>query len=145
MARTLTTAEMRHWTAWKQAVDTVSGEVASAITTATGLSVPDFSILTRVAEARTPLRQQGIADALGWSRSRLSRQLGRMEQRGLVERSAGTSSTVVLPTASGRALAATARKAHADAVRRSLIGTVPAADAEVFWRVLERLGDHRPG
>jgi DNA-binding MarR family transcriptional regulator len=76
----------------------------------TGLSVPDFDVLAAVraladpsaagswlvplsptdprAGARTAhcVRVAALADRMGWSRSRLSRQLGRMERRGLIAR-----------------------------------------------------------
>jgi DNA-binding MarR family transcriptional regulator len=140
VARRLDDDEMAGWVAWKRATDAVWDQVAVAIADATGLSTADFSVLTRAVESRRPLRQQDLADDLGWSRSRLSRQVARMEDRGLVQRTAGPATTVVEPTAEGRRLAAAARGAHAAAVRAALLQRVPAGDAEAFWRTVRGLG-----
>ncbi len=126
--------------AWKRATDAVWGSVAAAIATGSGLSAADFSVLTRATEGQGPLRQQDLADDLGWSRSRLSRQVARMEERGLVRRTATPSSTVVEATEEGRRLVAAARLAHAAAVREALLRRVPSADREVFWRTVRALG-----
>jgi len=95
MTDLLTADELRRWELWKRATDEVWSRVGRAITDATGLSTADFAVLTRTVEAAVPPRQQDLADQLGWSRSRLSRQLSRMAERGLVIRTATpTSSTV---------------------------------------------------
>ena len=136
---TLTASEMLEWTSWKRATDRVWDEVAQAIAASTGLSTADFAVLTRAAEAERAPRQQDIADQLGWSRSRLSRQLSRMEKRGLLLRAAGRASTLVEVTDEGRTLVGKARLAHADAVRAALLAKVPTADADAFWRTVDRL------
>lgn len=126
--------------AWKRATEAVWNQVAAAIAAASGLSTADFSVLTRAIEDKCPPRQQDLADALGWSRSRLSRQVARMEDRGLVRRSASSSSTIIEATAEGRRLLASARAAHAEAVRAALLDRVPARDRKAFWRAVATLG-----
>jgi len=126
--------------AWKRAMEAVWNQVAAAIAAASGLSTADFSVLTRAIENKGPPRQQDLADALGWSRSRLSRQVARMEERGLVRRSASSSSTIIEATAEGRRLVAAARAAHAEAVRAALLDRVPARDRKAFWRAVATLG-----
>lgn len=140
MSAKLNAEQLKEWTAWKHATDAVWNQVAAAIAAATGLSTADFSVLTRAIEGNGPPRQQDLADALGWSRSRLSRQVARMEDRGLVRRSASSSRTTIEATAEGRRLLASARAAHADAVRAALLDRVPVRDRKAFWRVVETLG-----
>ncbi|WP_144715180.1 MarR family winged helix-turn-helix transcriptional regulator [Curtobacterium pusillum] len=130
--------ELRRWQAWKRATDSVWDQVARAVTLATGLSGPDFSVLTRlVEEGDGSLRQQRLSDDLRWERSRLSRHLARMEQRGLVERSGDTATRLVTATPEGRALVGPARAAHAAAVRAALL--TRTNDDPTFWRTVEQL------
>ena len=142
MTQALTEQEMRCWNLWKRATDRVWERVGQQITAQTGLSVADFSVLTRTVEAPSAPRQQDLADSLAWSRSRLSRQLTRMEDRGLITRSATPATTTVQATATGRRLVATARLAHADAVRVALLDDHPPAD-ETFWSAVESVGNPR--
>jgi DNA-binding MarR family transcriptional regulator len=137
----LSEQDMQRWIAWKRAAEAVMAAVVAEITAHTGLSASDFSVLTRVVE--TPagqIRQQRLSDDLGWERSRLSRQLSRMETRGLLRREGSTANWQIVATADGRDAARAARRVHADAVRRALIDAVPPDDADAFWRVVARLG-----
>ena len=137
MTDSLTAQELRRWELWKRATDEVWGRVGQAITASTGLSTADFAVLTRTIEADVPPRQQDLADQLRWSRSRLSRQLSRMEERGLVTRLATPTTSTVRATDHGRTAAASARLAHAAAVRAVLLARTPQ-DGQ-FWRGVERL------
>ncbi|GAA4189767.1 MarR family winged helix-turn-helix transcriptional regulator [Gryllotalpicola kribbensis] len=139
----LSDEEARIWHAWKRASDTVRARVAEEIGAATGLSDPDFGILTRLEDLGDgTLRQSELAASMGWHRSRLSHQLTRMEERGLVLRdaAAGPGVTVSL-TPAGSAAVAAARPVHAEAVRRHLVSRIPSAELARLTEVLERLGD----
>lgn len=130
---------MQRWVAWKRATDSVWDAVVAAIAASTGLSAPDFSVVTRVAEeGGGRLRQQRLADALGWERSRLSRQLERMQQRGLVSRSGSRTEWLVELTPDGATAARRARAAHAEAVRAALLRAA-SEERTAFWRVVEQL------
>jgi DNA-binding MarR family transcriptional regulator len=136
----LTDDEMRLWHAWKRAAETVRARIADEISTATGLSDPDFGILTRLVELGDgTLRQNELAASMGWHRSRLSHQLTRMEQRGLLSRRPAGDGVEVRVTPSGRDAATTARPIHAAAVRRYLSGLLPADQLHRFTTVFERL------
>lgn len=132
--------EMARWQAWKAATDTVWEQVVRAIGADTGLSAADFSVLTRVVESGDPPRQQQLADSIGWQRSRLSRQLSRMADRGLLERVDHENGRVVRATPAGRRAAASARTAHARAVRAALLDRAPHPPASPFWRTVDALG-----
>ncbi|MFJ6651885.1 MarR family winged helix-turn-helix transcriptional regulator [Microbacterium sp. NPDC091313] len=139
MDERLNDIEMQRWVAWKRASEAVSAAVVAAITAATGLSSADFSVLTRVVElGRGSIRQQALSDDLGWERSRLSRQLTRMQERGLVRRDGDSTVRRITATTRGRQLTAVARDAHAHAVRRALLD-VAGSDA-AFWRGIDGLG-----
>jgi DNA-binding MarR family transcriptional regulator len=128
------------WRAWKRATDAVRARVVEEITAETGLSDPDFGVLTRVVEdGEGRMRQNQLAESMGFHRSRLSHHLSRMEQRGLVTRRQAGNGVEVLVTETGRAAVAKARPVHAAAVRRHLLGPFSPAERETFLSFLERL------
>jgi DNA-binding MarR family transcriptional regulator len=132
--------EARLWHAWKKAADTVRARVAEQLDAATGLSDPDFGILTRLEDLGAgELRQNGLAASMGWHRSRLSHQLSRMEQRGLVARSDVPGGVLVSITQLGRERIAAARPVHARAVRASLTSLIPPEDTPAVLSALEAL------
>lgn len=136
MGELLSETEMAGWTAFKHASESVMDAVGAEIGAATGLSVADFSVLTRVVEAPGGrIRQQRLSEQLGWGRSRLSRQLDRMERRGLLRRTGTTAAREIVPTADGEAITARARVAHACAVRSALLHVAPPDD-DPFWSTI---------
>ncbi|MFG2375319.1 MarR family winged helix-turn-helix transcriptional regulator [Streptomyces sp. NPDC048504] len=139
MTRPLDDGETARWIAWKQANEAVSAAVAQEIQTAAGLSVADFSVLSRVVEnGDGRMAQQELVTMLGWQRARLSRQLSRMTDRELLEREAAPAGRrFVTATDAGRSALAAARPAHARAVRRALLGLATAPDHDAFWSVIQ--------
>ena len=115
--------------------------VERTIEAASGLSGPDFAVLTRVVElGGGTLGQNQLAASLGWDRSRLSRQVSRMAARGLLVSTAaseGTARRRIIATEEGRAAVRLARPAHAEAVRSALLA--PASAVADFWSGVEML------
>ncbi|MGV9213975.1 MarR family winged helix-turn-helix transcriptional regulator [Micromonospora sp. RB23] len=142
MGKLLSADEMRVWHAWKAASDRVRAHVAEQVDGVTGLSDPDFGILTRLIDLGDgQLRQNELATSMKWHRSRLSHQLTRMEQRGLVTRSGVPGGMMVTITDLGSERAVAARPVHADAVRASLLSRIPAAHEAAFLSILESLAE----
>lgn len=140
MDQLLNEDETRMWQAWKKAAETVRARLAEQLDAATGLSDPDFGILTRLEDLGDgELRQNELAVSMGWHRSRLSHQLTRMEQRDLVTRSGVTGGVLVGITPLGRERIAAARPVHARAVRASLISRIPPESAAAVLSALESL------
>jgi DNA-binding MarR family transcriptional regulator len=137
----LSNSDMDLWHAWRVAADTVRARIIDDVSRATGLSDPDYGVLTRVAEeSRGTLRQNELAASMNWHRSRLSHHLTRMEQRGLVVRSPAGAGVEVAITAAGRAAVAEARPVHAAAVRKHLTDLIPDGSRPEFRQVLTSLG-----
>ena len=136
----LTAAELDLWHAWKLATESVRTLVAADIMAETGLSDPDFGVLTRVVElGGGRMRQNQLAESMGYHRSRLSHHLTRMEERGLVTRAPADGGVDVIATASGAEAAAAARPVHATAVRRHLLEPLAGCDQAAFRVALDRL------
>ncbi|MYS15796.1 helix-turn-helix domain-containing protein [Streptomyces sp. SID4982] len=147
MTKPLDATETAQWTAWKHAAEAVSAAVAKEIETAAGLSVADFSVLSRVIEnGGGRMAQHELGAMLGWQRPRLSRQLSRMADRGLLFGETGPAGRrLITVTEAGRDALAAARPAHARAVRRVLLSPAQALRNDPFWNVLQRIaGDAAP-
>jgi DNA-binding MarR family transcriptional regulator len=145
MSGRLTEQEQRLWHAWKIAADTVRQRVAEDIKAGSGLSDQDFSIVTRLVELGDgALRQNELSASLQWDRTRLSHQLTRMENRGLVTRSAVDGGVLVRITDEGTRLVHMARPIHTDAVRRHLLHRTEGIDHAALVRVLEQLALDSP-
>lgn len=140
----LTPADARLWSAWEAASIALS-QVSADVTAATGLSEPDFAVLTRLQDADGTLRQSALGAATGWHRSRLSHHLRRMADRGLVVREEVPGGVEVRLTTMGRAATLRARPVHADAVRRHLVQALSARDLERLQDLLEALADRGDG
>jgi DNA-binding MarR family transcriptional regulator len=141
MPRLLDATETARWTAWKRATDVVMDAVAREIAGTSGLSAADFAVLTRLVELGSGrLRQQELARLLGWERSRLSRQISRMTERGLVTAERSGSARLICASDQGRTAVIAARPAHATAVRRVLLDQIDSKSAAGFWQQIEIVG-----
>ncbi len=92
------------WRGFRFMVEETSLGVSRDLSAATGMSGGEFGILSILMEAPLhSLRQQQLADAMRWDRTRLSHQLTRMEARGWVKRKKGDRGiTMVLLAKAGR-------------------------------------------
>ena len=136
----LNDTELLHWQQWKRAADRVWSSTVNQITAETGLSGADFSVLTRGAESDgNRIRQARLAELLGWERSRLSRQISRMVDRGLLTRDVAQGVRTISTTEAGQSQVVRARHAHSRAVRTHLFDHIESKDADAFWRVIDAL------
>ena len=125
MARStaLTSRERDLWQAWLHINEAVIGQVGRDVADASGLSAAEFGILERlITMGNGRLRQRELAVSLDWDKSRISHQLTRMEERGLLKRTKTQQhGSQVVVTRSGHDAIELARPIHAHAVRRHLI------------------------
>jgi DNA-binding MarR family transcriptional regulator len=142
-AKLLSPHELRVWHAFKLMGEDVMERVGRDIAQATGLSGPDFGVLSRLADlGKGEMRQQTLARSMGWDKSRLSHHLARMRERKLIERrDAGERVVLVVLTKLGRAKLDAARPVHAESVRRNLLSRLSAEQIETIVRVSNILGE----
>jgi DNA-binding MarR family transcriptional regulator len=120
----------------------VMRRVESDIAEATGLSGADFGVLSRLGYCQGEMRQQVLAESIGWDKSRLSHQLTRMKERGLIERrKADKRVVVVVLTKHGREKLTAARPVHAESVRRNLLARLNDEQIATIVRVSNILGE----
>lgn len=110
-----------------------------------GLSSPDYELLAPLSEAPgRRLRAIELRRVVGWEKSRLSHQIRRMEQRGLLQRvecpSDGRSTYVVLTDAGLTAIEAAA-PGHLETVRRHFVDLMTEEELEIFSSIARRVMD----
>ncbi|MER7828455.1 MarR family winged helix-turn-helix transcriptional regulator [Streptomyces sp. NPDC096097] len=149
--RWLTESEQDAWYAWRRMFPLVNAEIARDLNQDSGLSEADYDVLSVLGSTDGHrMRISALAELMRWSRSRLSHQLTRMEQRGVVRReevaSDGRGAEVVL-TAAGVAMITEAAPLHVESVRRHLVDILTPEQlrtlAEVGEVLRERLGARR--
>jgi DNA-binding MarR family transcriptional regulator len=146
-ARWLNPREQAAWRAYLEMSAKLSAHLNRQMLGDFGLSVADFAVLVQLSEhVDSRMRILELARALGWEKSRLSHQLTRMQQRGLIERSNCSEDrrgAFVILTDQGRKTVEAAAPGHVEVVRTYLFDClteqqVEALDA-IARSVLERL------
>lgn len=135
----------REQAAWRAYVAGYSGlmaELNRRLLAVSGLSIVDYEVLVHLSEApEGRVRSFVLAEALRWERSRLTHQLARMEQRGLVVRTPcledRRGSHVELTPAGRRALRRAAPHHAADV--RELFVDPGGRDLDAVRRVSSRI------
>lgn len=145
--RWLTEAEYRAWLGYRRMRARLDLQLARDLARDSGLSEPDYDVLSTVSETEGHrMRLSELAALMLWSKSRLSHHITRMEQRGLVTReecaSDGRGSFVVLTEDGMRAIEAAApghvasvREHFIDLLTDRQIGTLTAITQAVLSRL----------
>jgi len=128
--------EQRVWRAYLTMTKLLQAEMNRQLQRDCGLSLADYDVLVAVDE-RPGCRISALGESLGWEQSRISHQLRRMGERGLLERRGADddrrAATVAL-TRRGRAALKAAAPGHAALVRETVFDGVPAADLRAVGR-----------
>jgi DNA-binding MarR family transcriptional regulator len=148
----LTPEAQRAWTAFITMQRRLFVHLHRHLQSEFGLSGSDFEILVNLSEAPGGrMRPFELSKATQWEKSRMSHQLRRMGERGLVRREATKDpryADIVL-TDEGRAAVVGAVPRHAEAVRALFGDAVGAENLEAFAEACERVSDatlaHRVG
>jgi DNA-binding MarR family transcriptional regulator len=139
----LSPREFRVWHAFRVMGEDVLGRVGRDIAQATGLSGPEYAVLSRLtALGKGEMRQQELAKVMDWDKSRLSHQLTRMQERALIKRhSVDGKAVLVMLTELGREKLDAARPIHAESVRRNLLSRLTPEQIDTIVRVSNLLGE----
>jgi DNA-binding MarR family transcriptional regulator len=142
-AKLLSPQELRVWHAFRLLHEDVLARVGRDLSEATGLSGAEFGVISRLAAiGKGQIRQQDLARIMGWDKSRLSHQLTRMSERGLIERrKTDPKSVLVVLTQLGRDKLEAARPVHAESVRRNLLSRLTREQIDTIVRVSNLIGD----
>lgn len=123
----------------------LEGRLARELTAETGLSMADYTVLSNLVEAdERTWRVTELADHMQWSQSRLSHQIRRMEERGLVRREEADDDargTVVVLTRDGLRAIAAAAPGHFRSVRRHMIDLLTPEQLELLTEIADTVVD----
>jgi DNA-binding MarR family transcriptional regulator len=127
----------------------LDARVARDMAQESGLSEPDYDVLSNLSEAEGYRRRLSrLASHMLWSTSRLSHHITRMETRGLVRRQGDPSDArcafVVLTKKGLRAVQAAAPP-HVESVRRHFIDLLTDREIEVLGTLTHKVLDHLSG
>jgi DNA-binding MarR family transcriptional regulator len=111
-----------------------------------GLSGADYEVLAVLSALDGDrMRACDLCDALGWEKSRVSHQMRRMEQDGLISREPNPDdarSTLVCLLPAGRAAIEKAAPKHVEDVRRNFIDLLTPAELDMLATLNERVVHH---
>jgi DNA-binding MarR family transcriptional regulator len=144
--RWLSPAEQRAWRAYRRMVLLADAEIARDLARDSGLSMPDYTVLTALSEAAEGRRRLSeLAGRMQWSASRVSHHVSRMEQRGLVRR-AGCDEDLrgawVEITDAGWAAIRAAAPDHVASVRTHLIDLLTPEQVDTLAEIGETVARH---
>ena len=132
--------EVDLWFRWKRTHEMIRLAVVSEVTAAAGVSESDLNVLIHLHAAGGTLRQNALAAATGWDRTRLSHLLTRMEARNYLKRRRSGPGMEVVMSAAGRAAFEAAQVPLHSAVEAHLLGKLRASDKAALRAILDRLG-----
>ena len=144
----LTDREQSAWRGFLAMQQQVNRRIAQDLQRETGLSLADYVVLVRLSEAPgQTLRAIDLAAATDWEKSRLSHQIGRMTERGLIakELCGNTRHAHIALTPHGRSVIEAAAPLHVAHVRRLFVDALTPeqidALADVSTTIVAHLSD----
>lgn len=146
MTEWLTAEQQGDWRAWLSATQLLTNRLNRDLQEQHGLTLADYEILVRLSEAEgRRIRMSELADQVLSSRSRLSHQIDRMHQAGLVDREVcdedrrGAFATL---TDHGWDVLVKTAPDHVDSVRRNLVEALDPAEFEALGSACRRIVAH---
>ena len=137
--RWLSTEEQAVWRSFLTMKTQLDAQLGREMQDGSGLSMADFAVLVSLSEqSGSRMRILELARGLQWEKSRLSHQLTRMQQRGLIERSScddDRRGSYVVLTVDGRAAVEAAAPQHLESVRRYLFDLLTPEQVQALGEI----------
>jgi DNA-binding MarR family transcriptional regulator len=143
--RWLDDREQSAWRAYLEMNTKLSARLNREMQEQSGISTADFSVLVQLSEhVDTRMRVLELARALGWEKSRLSHQLTRMQQRGLIGRSdcnEDRRGAFIVLTDHGRDAVEAAAPRHVESVRRYVFDALGPDQVDALRTISRTVAD----
>jgi len=127
----------------------LEGRLARELQERTGLSMADYTVLSNLVEVeQRKWRITSMAEHMQWSQSRLSHQVRRMEERGLVRREDDRDDargTLIALTRDGLHAIAAAAPEHFSSVRRHMLDLLTEKQLASLGRITDIVLTHLDG
>jgi len=141
--------EMRAWIGYRRMHLLLDLRLARDLMAQSGLSGPDYDVLSNLSEADgRRMRLSELAAHMRWSKSRLSHQISRMQERGLVTREECADDgrgCILTLTPKGLAAIHDAAPGHVASVREHMFDQMSDAEIDALaaftHRIAEKLAD----
>lgn len=137
----LTERQATAWASYQRMRTQLSGKLGRELQRETGLSEADYEVLSAIIESpEGSVRSLALRCGLDWEKSRLSHQLRRMTERGLVVRDECLEDNrgfIVRASDKGLAAAASARRHHEDAVRHYVADALSAEQLDLLGSIAD--------
>jgi len=147
--RWLNVEEMRAWRAYVVGKALLDGQLNRDLQEKHQLALADYELLVRLSEAPGgQVRMSTLAEQVASSKSRISHQVGRMEEAGLVRRQecpGDRRGVFAVLTNYGQEVLRSAAPTHVRGVRDNLIGLLSEQERLVLAEVFERVMNHLRG
>jgi DNA-binding MarR family transcriptional regulator len=145
MTRWLTDDQQQAWRAWIAASLLLPDRLSRDLQDEAGISLADYEILVHLSESpQRRLRMSELADLTLSSRSRLSHQIDRMSNAGLVDRqpcSEDRRGSFAVLTQDGYDFLVTTAPAHVASVRAHLVDVLTPEEFDVLGRICTKVAD----
>jgi DNA-binding MarR family transcriptional regulator len=148
MAKTrwLDQREAHLWRTWLRVNQELPGLLAERLNLESGLSAADYAVLVPLSESADGMvRARDLGREIFWDRSRLSHQVRRMQDRGLVVREeceTDARGAMIRLTPAGRAAIEKAAPGHVAATREFFFDLVSDKEIDILTKVFERVLDN---
>jgi DNA-binding MarR family transcriptional regulator len=143
--RWLSDREMYAWIGYRRMHLLLDLALQRDLASQSGLSEPDYDVLSNLSQAADQrMRMTDLARHMRWSTSRLSHQITRMQQRGLVDREECVDDrrgSMLVLTADGVAAIEAAAPKHVASVRKNFIDLLSAEEIDVLGALTHRVVD----
>ena len=134
------------WNNYQRMRVRLSGRLNRELSRETGLSEADYDILAHLSSAPDEsVRALALRCGLEWEKSRLSHQIRRMEQRGLLVREEcleDNRGTVIRISNEGRKLAELGKRHHEEAVKRYVLDVLTPGQLDALGTIAETILAH---
>jgi DNA-binding MarR family transcriptional regulator len=138
--------QQRSWRAYIAGTTMLLDRLDRELRQSHDISLPEYEVLVRLSEApERTLRMAALADAMSYSRSRITHTVARLETAGLVERCAADTDrrgVMARLSSEGQARLVAAAPTHVAGVREHLVGLANDNDFAAVGRVFDAVTDH---
>lgn len=142
----LSVKQFQAWRAFHKLRGLLLPHLAKGLNENTGISQAEFFVLITLLDSPSgALNSSELAEKLDWEKSRVSHQLSRMEERGLLARSTGQEdarSCVAEITPSGRKSMEKALPSHFEDVKHCFAGLLTSAQLELLIEISKVVSIH---
>ena len=146
MTKWLTAQQQVHWRAWLSASTLLADRLNRELQETHGLTLADYEILVRLSEAESrTIRMSELAEQTLASRSRLTHQVDRLEDAGLVRRQAcpddKRGQNCVMTDKGWKTLVAAAPD-HVEGVRRHFVDVLSDNEYSALGKAAGKVAEH---